>query len=424
MRVIIHQSELRGTVEAPPSKSITHRTLICSALAEGKSRIRSPLIAEDTQATSRILQTLGVEISEEPNLWEVSGGHLQEPTESLFCGESGTTLRLSTAVCALVNGECRLTGGPSLSRRPVGDLVDGLSQLGVECESKGGFPPVTVRGKGRIEGGEAAIRGDISSQFVSGLLLIAPFGSNATSIRLTTQLESKPYVTMTMDVQRRFGVVVQASDDLSAYQIGSQCYRPTEITVEGDWSSAAYLLAAGVLAGEVTVKNLDPRSSQADKAIVDILEGMGASVLHRQGSISIQKTALSGIELDLSDSPDLFPVTASLCSAASGNSVLRGLRRLRFKESDRVKAMVEGLRNMGVRAREETNSVWIEGERPKGGVINPHNDHRIAMALSLLGLIANRETVILDSECVSKSYPEFWRDLACIGGDLRRLNDE
>jgi 3-phosphoshikimate 1-carboxyvinyltransferase len=396
---------------------------MCSALASGRSLIRSPLASDDTEATSRVLQELGVRILDESDPIEVHGGTLKAPKSSLFCGESGTTLRFMTALCSVVKGECTLTGGPSLSTRPIEPLLEALRQIGIDCESNGGYPPVKVLGRGLIGGGDVDIQGDISSQFVSALLLIAPLG-NGMRINLTTPLESKPYVEMTMDAQRAFGVTVQASDDMRSYLIKKQAYRPVDITVEGDWSSAANILAAGALAGKVEVKNLNPDSSQADTAIIDILQAMGARIKTTGRSISVKKSGLRSIEVDLSDSPDLFPVTASLCAAASGVSVLRGLRRLRFKESDRVASMMEGLQGMGIDVRQGEDVLMIEGGKPRGDTINPHNDHRISMAFSVLGLVSEGETKILDAGCVSKSYPRFWENMETIGADIRRSEDD
>jgi 3-phosphoshikimate 1-carboxyvinyltransferase len=418
MKVVIRKSEVTGSVSAPPSKSVTHRALVCSALAPGKSLIRSPLRSDDTEATLRVLEKLGAGCSDESDRWDVRGGRPQEPGSDLFCDESGTTLRFATALCSLVEGECNLTGGPSLSKRPVEPLLMALRQLGVECESKGGYPPVKVNGTGRIDGGDVEIRGDVSSQFVSALLFVAPFGDGSIRIKTTTPLESKPYVKMTMDTQRMFGVVVEASEDMREYQVEGQAYRPADITVEGDWSSAAYLLAMGALSGEVSVDNLNPDSCQADRAILDILRAMGTQVEVRKNSCFVERTELEAIETDLSDSPDLFPVTASLCAAASGRSVLRGLGRLRFKESDRVAAMTGGLRVMGIKVRRGDDSLMIEGGRPRGGTIDPHQDHRIAMALSVLGMVAEGETTVLDADCVSKSYPMFWDDMVRIGAEI------
>jgi 3-phosphoshikimate 1-carboxyvinyltransferase len=420
----VRPSTVRGKIAAPPSKSMTHRALICSALAAGETTIHFPLISDDTEATRRVLDLLNVNIYGDDDMWRVRGGDLQIPVSDLFCGGSGTTLRFTTALCSLIDGECRLSGGPTLLRRPVGPLLDGLRQLGVDCESTGGLPPVTIRGTGRITGGKVVIRGDISSQFISALLLITPLGDEATTLSLTTPLESKPYVSMTLEAQGRFGVEVQASDDMRVLRVERQSYRPAEVTVEGDWSSAAYLLAAGALAGEVTVENLSMRSLQADRAIVKILDSMGAGVLSSKGDIAVHKSPLTGIELDMSDSPDLFPVASTLCAAAGGRSVLRGLRRLRFKESDRVSTMMEGLRQMGIDVARVGDSVVLEGGMPRGCVVDPHKDHRIAMALAVLGLVADGETTIQDAGCVSKSYPGFWSDLETVGGGVRRVKDE
>ena len=386
--------------------------------------IREPLISEDTEATRRVLEQLGVGISRMDGAWKVAGGSLRKPESNLHCGESGTTLRVVTALCSLVKGECKLVGGPSLSKRPVGPLVDGLRQLGAECESAEGLPPVTVKGKGRLPGGEAVLPGDVSSQFVSAILIAAPMGEKDTTLRLATSLESRPYVELTMEVQRIFGVSVEASEGMEEFTIERQSYRPADVTVERDWSAAAFLLGAGALAGRVTVEDLNMGSSQADAAILRILDEMGATVVGKGGSITVKMAPLSGIELDLSDSPDLFPVVASLCAAASGRSVLRGLRRLRLKESDRVAAMTGGLVGMGVRCELVGDILTIEGGSLKGCVVNPWGDHRIAMAFSILGLAAEGETTILDAECVSKSYPGFWGDLEALGVELARDADE
>lgn len=348
---------------------------------------------------------------------------MKAPKSELFCGESGTTLRFMTALCSLVEGSCTLTGGPSLSKRPVEPLLEALRQIGADCESEGGYPPVKVKGIGRIGDDDVRIRGDVSSQFVSALLLVAP-RRNGMRINLTTPLESKPYVKMTMDTQRAFGVTVQASDNMRSYLIKKQAYRPVEMTVEGDWSSSANILAAGALAGKVAVENLNPKSSQADTAIIDILKTLGARMQKTGRRIIVEKSDLRAIEVDLSDSPDIFPVTASLCATASGVSFLRGLRRLRFKESDRVAVMMEGLQKMGVGLRLEEDVLMIEGGRPEGGTIDSHNDHRIAMAFSVLGLVSEGETTILDAGCVSKSYPQFWENMETIGADIRRSEDD
>lgn len=423
MRVSVGRSEIGGSIVAPSSKSMTHRGVICSALASGKSRLRYPLASDDTEATLRVVETLGVCIDREEGSWVIEGGELDPAPAALDCGESGTTLRLMTAVCALVEGESVLVGGPSLSERPMEPLLDALRQLDVPCESRGGNPPVKVHGRGGIEGGEVSIRGDISSQFVSALLTVAPFARDQLRVKVTTKLESAPYVGMTLDAQRAFGIHVEASEGYRDFLVEKQYYRPTAFDVEGDWSSGAYMLAAGALAGKATVKNLDEDSRQADTSIVDLLRKMGAEPRIQGNEVTVKCAELGGINWDLADSPDLFPVVAALCSAAKGESRLRGLRRLRLKESDRIASVVEGLSRMGIKIEPSDESVVIHGGAPEGAIIDPYGDHRIAMAFGVLGLVAGGETTIIDAECVSKSYPGFWGDLESLGAGIGRKKD-
>lgn len=418
------RSDLRGRTAAPPSKSYTHRALLCAALAEGRSRVLSPLVSDDTEATAEVLNKLDVKVTPTRGAWEVDGGRLRKPEATLHCRESGTTLRMATALCTLVDGPCTLTGAASLRRRPVGPLVDGLNQLGACCASSGGFPPVVVRGRGRLRGGEARIRGDVSSQFISAILLVAPRTEEGVTLRLTTPLESRPYVEMTMETQRAFNVEVRASGDLDVFTVERQRYEPSDYVVEGDWSSASYLLAGGALAGSVEVTGLRADSSQADAAMVEILRGMGAEISIRGSSISVERSTLEGIDFDVADCPDLFPILSALCATAEGESVIRGIRRLRLKESDRVAAVAEGLARMGVETVEGENGLIVRGSTPRGGVIDPHGDHRIAMAFGVLGLAAAGETTILDGECVSKSFPGFWSVLEDLGANVRRVHDE
>lgn len=420
MNMTIHPSTASGSVAAPPSKSMTHRALILAALARGRSRIRNPLTADDTEATASVLQRLGVGLDRGEE-WVVDGGEPHAPDGELHCRGSGTTLRFMAAICALVDGECQLTGGPSLSSRPVGPLLDALGQLGVSSDSRGGLPPVTIRGTGRIGGGEARLPGDVSSQFVSALLAVAPLAEAPVEITLTTRLESRLYVAMTMDAMRAFGVEAEASADMRRLTAPLKPYRAATVTVEGDWSSAAYPLAAGALGGEVTVKGLNPDSSQADKAILPLLIGMGARTSTSTDAVKVTPSGLRGVEADLSDCPDLFPVVSALCAAAEGESRLTGLARLRLKESDRVAAMAEGLTRMGAEIRYDADSATIRGGPLRGAEVDPWGDHRIAMSLAVLALHAGGETTIRDAGCVSKSYPGFWGDLSAIGGRVEKV---
>lgn len=416
MKASIYNSEVKGKVTAPSSKSYTIRGLMCAALSRGESEIIHPLTSDDTQASINVLRKVGIHIHQEQDLWRVSGGNFHQPDTDLLCGESAATLRFMTAICSLIPGRCRLVPGSSLSRRPIKPLVQALRQLGVDCLYHDEEACVIVNG-GRFKGGVAELPGDISSQFVSALLFISPFAEQGMIIRLTTPLESKPYVLMTLDCLQRFWITVGFSEQLDEFEIVKQTYKPTKYSVEGDWSSASYLLALGALSGEVEVNNLNPESLQGDKMILNLLRDMGAWVKVNQDSITVGKSRLKAIQADLSHCIDLLPTMAVLAAAASGVSQFVGIERARLKESNRVSALTEGLERMGIKVGEEPDRLTITGSTPKGSVIDPRGDHRIAMAFSLLGSIVG-ETTINDAECVSKTFPQFWDILKSIGVEV------
>jgi 3-phosphoshikimate 1-carboxyvinyltransferase len=412
VEITIEKSEIEGKVKAPPSKSYTHRALICSTLAKGKSKIIHPSDCDDTRATFEALKRLGIEIKEKKNCWEIIGGNLKESNKEIFCKDSGTTLRFIVAMCSLLSGESKITGSSTLLKRPIQPLLKALSMLGVNCSTNNGFISV----KGPLKGGKAMLPGNISSQFTSALLLVSPLAENCVEIQLTSKLESKPYVLMTMETQRKFGVKVNASKNLRKFFVEKQNYKPRNYKIEGDWSAASFLLAAGALAGKIEVSNLNLKSLQADKKILDILKKMGAKVRIKENVI-VEKSELDAININLTDCPDLFPIVSVLSAAAKGRSEISGIDRLKFKESDRVLAMKEGLERMGVKVRIKENKISIEGSKKiKGARIDSKNDHRVAMAFGILGLISGKKTTIENAECVSKSFPNFWGTLRKIGG--------
>ena len=417
MSITIKPSTLTGTVTAPPSKSMTHRHLIISALANGMSIIESPLNSDDTITTVEALIQMGIAVTEKGNDWMILGGTLSPPASEINCNESGTTMRLLTGLCSLFSEPCTLTGAPSLLKRPNKPLLDALKQLGVNTQSQDGCPPLTVQGK--MRGGSAIIRGDVSSQFISSIMIAAPYADNQVDITIIPPLESKPYVEMTLDAMKKYGVKPVYSSNLDNIRIPLGRYYSKRLRVEGDWSSAAFLLAAGVVSGKVHVDNLDMGSSQADKEIIRILEEMGAYIKFTGTRITTEKSELSAIEADLSDCPDIFPIVACLCSLAEGESKLTGLARLRIKESDRLAAVAEGLQRMGADITSSDSSVIIKGGLVHGATIDPHNDHRLAMSFTILAQAAKGETTILNPDCVSKSYPEFWTDLEKIGANIK-----
>lgn len=418
MSITIGQGSLYGSIVAPPSKSMTHRYLITAALAEGRSELVKPLISDDTVATVSGLRAMGVQVTEDPDDWVVDGGSLNAPPDPINCNQSGTTLRLLLGTCSLLDDWCELTGDLQLLKRPNAPLVDALEQLGAQTESVGGFPPIKIKGK--MRGGSVEIRGDVSSQFISSIILAAPYASEPVTVNVTTRLESRPYVQMTIDAMRRCGIRAIPRDEFTEISVPIGRYKPTKTRIEGDWSSGSFMLAAGVLSGKVHVDNLDMESIQADKEIMLALREMGAQVKVKGNRVTAEKSVLSGLEFDLTDCPDIFPVISVLCATAQGTSRLTGVERLRIKESDRLGAMIEGLRKMGANVKVEGNECVIGEGSLKGAAIDPHWDHRIAMSFAVLGTAIPGETTISDPDCVSKSYPGFWDDLASIGAKTRR----
>lgn len=413
----IRRSSLSGCLRAPPSKSYTHRAFFCAALAQGESRVESPLICDDTMATFDGLSRLGVTIERDGESTRVTGfGKLRKPSEPISCKESGTTLRFMTAVCSTIPHEVEISGGSSLLKRPVKDLADALQVLGAACTTNGGYPPVHV--KGPLKGGAVTIPGGISSQYVSALMLAAPLAEKPVEIVISGRLQSRSYVEMTLHMQDMFGVRSEWTDDLTHFKITGGAYSPSLVRIEGDWSSAAFLLAAAATAGEkIRVSGLHDETLQADRCLLDVIDKMNGHLSQDSGSVVVEKSELKPIEVDVSDCPDLFPVICAMSAVVDGVSRIEGIRRLRIKESNRVLAMTKGLDQMGIKTEESEDFIIINGDRPKRATIDPQNDHRIAMAFATLGLCTD-EVTILDAECVSKSYPSFWSDLESLGAEV------
>ncbi len=419
--IIERTDELGGAVRAPPSKAYTHRTLIASSLSEGSSQIREPLICDDTLATIDACRLLGADIEHCEEYINVHGAlKPATPEDVIYCRDSGSTIRFITPVTALADGISILTGGESLRRRPMMPLLEALRGLGVRCYSArfDGYPPIVVFGGG-IRGGETWIRGDVSSQFISGLLFATPKAEENTTIKLTTELESKPYVAMTMDTLRRHGVEVEAEEGYRTIRVPSgQCYKPADHTIEGDYSSAAFILAAAAVTNSrVRVENLKVDTLQGDRLILNILKVMGVEV--KVGSDYVEVLGvhggLRGIEIDLRDNPDLIPVCVALASHASGRTLIKGVRRLRIKESDRVSSILEEFGRMGVNVSAGRDEIEVQGGIVHGAELNSHNDHRIAMACAITALKATGRSVIHGIECIRKSYPRFIEDLKSLG---------
>lgn len=424
MIAVVERSSINGVLTAPSSKSQTHRFYIAAMLSDGESIIEQPSICSDTRATLNAIKHMGCKVSLEKTTVRILSDGMPKPPENIInCYGSGTTLRILTAVSSLAMGMTILTGNKSLRRRPMHPLLNALGKLNVKCYSApGGRPPIVVMG-GTIRAGYVEISGDISSQYLSGLLFTLAKVDGKSTIRLTTPLLSKPYVDMTIDVLRMCHIDVYTSEDYRLFEVnGPSTFKPLRGKVEGDYSSAAaFIVAAAITGGRVRINNLRRESLQADKTILDVVKAVGCQVESREDHVIIEGSSddLKPFEVDASNSPDLVPLLVVLASSCKGESVIKSIARLRFKESDRIKALTSQLSKMGVKMEVHDDHMKIyHSPKIKGAIINPYGDHRIAMACTIMALKAEGKTVIKNASCVRKSYPEFFTDLANLGGQL------
>lgn len=405
------------TFEAPPSKSYTHRAIITSALSSGICNIYNWLVCDDTLATIDCCKNLGINIFE-GNVLKIFGskGELYVKNSKLNCRNSGTTLRFIMGLAALAKERVIITGYKSLMYRPIKDLELALKSLGADVISRNGYPPVKV--KGRINGGEIWIKGDVSSQYISSLLLIAPYLKNGLTLNIIGELVSKPYVDITLDVMKSFGIEVY-NDSYKKFVIDEGCYISRDYKIEGDFSSSSYLLSISPLLNvNVTVKNLNEKSKQADRRILDILKEMGCKIHIKRDEITIYPDKLEAIDVDLKDSPDLLPTVVSLACKARGVTVIRNVRHARYKESDRIRTCKIEFEKFGVKIEESNDCLKIYGTgETKGNIFYCHNDHRIAMSIAILALASKGKSIIYQAECVNKSFPDFYKYL------LKYFND-
>ncbi|MBI2074562.1 MAG: 3-phosphoshikimate 1-carboxyvinyltransferase [Candidatus Levybacteria bacterium] len=425
MNVKIYPSKVNGEISAPPSKSVTHRAIIIASLANGKSVIDNALIAEDTLRTIDALKALGVDIQRDGNKITINGsnGKLKAPAKPIFLGNSGSTMRMIAAVCALADGETTLTGEKRLCQRPVGELIDALNKIGIKAYSvnNNGCPPIKIKG-GKISGGNIVIKGDISSQYISALLLVAPFAKESLTTKIDGELVSKPYVALTIDIMKTFCVNVQKNNFQNFTIEKGQQYKGKSYTIEGDYSSASYFFAAAAITnGSVTVKNLSVNSSQGDKYFLELLEKMGCYIKKEIDGFTVVGKKLNGIEIDMSDYPDIVQTLTVVAAFAKGTTKINNIGHLRYKESDRIETTIKELKKMGVKVNYDDKSLNIEGGNPKGTSIDTHNDHRVAMSFAIAALGAQGKTVIQNAEVVRKSYPAFFEDLQKIGAKIEVL---
>ncbi|MFC6721700.1 3-phosphoshikimate 1-carboxyvinyltransferase [Halobacteriaceae archaeon SHR40] len=426
MDATISTSTVAGEAQAPPSKSYTHRAILAAGYG-ATTTVHNPLMSADTRATIRAVEAYGgtVEHDEAEHTLEIEGfeGRPEIPDDVIDCANSGTTMRLTTATAGLTDGITVLTGDDSLRSRPQKHLLRALEQLGARAEStrENGQAPLVVRGP--VTGGSAAIPGDVSSQYITALLMAGGVTDAGIDITLQTELKSAPYVDITLEVLDDFRVSARKTgrgfsvDGYQRYDAGGS------YTVPGDFSSISYLLAAGVLASDdgLTITGAFP-SAQGDKAIVDIVRQMGGDVEWDEdaGEITARTSDLAGIEVGVEDTPDLLPTIAVLGAAADGTTTITDCEHVRYKETDRVRAMAEALDAMGAEVEEEEETLTIHGGQSDltGATVDGRADHRIIMSLAIAGLVADGETTVTGAEHVDVSFPDFFELLEELGAEL------
>ena len=405
---------VKGIIAPPSSKSYAQRAIALALLSQGKSILRNIEFCKDTRSALSCIEALGakVEILDESTI-AIEGG-LHPLSNTLHVGESGLATRLFTPIASLWHEAITIQGEGTLLHRPMIMMIEPLRALGVEVRDGGGYLPIEV--KGPIHGGEIEVDGSISSQFITGLLLSLPLAEEDTTLHVTSPV-STPYIDMTIDTARIFGIeIMQKDGDYTEFFIeGSQKYTPADISIEGDWSGASTILVAGAIAGEVTVKNISTLSKQADTAIIRALERAGAGIIIEHDSITVSKRPLKAFTFDATNSPDLFPALAALAAAAEGVSTIIGTSRLSHKESDRAETLRQEYEKLGIEIDISQEDVMtIRGGKIKPATVFSHGDHRIAMSLAVSALRCDGEVVIEQAECVEKSYPTFFEDLESI----------
>lgn len=409
-----------GTVNVPPSKSDVHRAIICAAMANGVSRISPVALSNDIKATIGCIKALGADAVLENNVLTVDGTNMyKNKTALLDCGESGSTLRFFIPIAAVGNINATFVGKGKLPQRPIGIFTEALPKAGTVCKTEGGLP---LEIKGQLKSGIFEIPGNVSSQFITGLLLALPILEGDSEIILTSPLESVGYIAMTIRTMKQFGVNIQATE--KGWHIkGGQSYKTCDYTTDGDWSQAAFFMVLGAIGSKVTVKGVAKDSTQGDKKCAEILARFGAKVTQLDNEVTVEKGELKAITIDASQIPDLVPVLSVCAAFAEGTTKIINAERLRIKECDRLKATAELLNNLGGKVKELSDGLEITGVSSlKGGNINGYNDHRIVMSAAVCAARSDEDITATFAMSINKSYPDFYIDYNSIGGKANVLD--
>lgn len=418
MNVIIKPHKLNGVIEAIPSKSYAHRILICAAFSDRPTKIKCKLVSEDILATVNCLKSLGAQITWENGVFTVNPiGEVLQGTV-LNCNECGTTIRFLLPIVCAVGSNSVLSGSGGLAKRPLSPLYEELESKGIKFSENGVLP---LYCSGKLSPGNYEIAANVSSQFVGGLLIALSLLDGESTLVLTNEIESKPYINMTLDVLKIFGAKIKVSDDFRTFGITGikKFISPGEAAVEGDWSNSAFWAVLGALGCSIKISGLKLDSRQGDKAVIDILKDFGAEVNILGDTISVSAKELKGCIIDAKNVPDLIPAVTAAAVAAKGRTVVKNAGRLRIKESDRLKTVCELFKALGADISETEDGLIIEGIGfLNGGEIDSNNDHRIAMAGAVASVLCRNNVKIINANAVNKSYPKFFEDFELLGGKV------
>lgn len=414
MNITLENTPLGGNISAISSKSYAHRALICAALSDGVSKIKCDNLSKDIEATADCLIGLGADIKYKDKIFTVKPINILNSTKEIDCGESGSTLRFLLPIIGALGLEVVIKMHGRLPQRPLFPLDREMQKYGCEFYQDGDKLQIS----GKLVPADYVIEGNISSQFISGLLFALPIIKGRSRIIIKDKFESYSYVKLTLEVLKNYGI--EYTFENNTFELVKGEYISSDSKVEGDWSNAAFWLCAGALSKSgITVDNLNFKSVHGDKKIIDILKSFGADITVCGNSATVKSSNLKGISVNASDIPDLVPIIALTACKANGNTVITNAERLRIKESDRIKTVIEMINNLGGNAQETPDGMIITGTALKGGIVNSHNDHRIAMTAAVASQICQNNVTIIDANAVTKSYPDFFKDFETLNGKIK-----
>lgn len=413
MDVRLKPCKLSGVVKIPPSKSLAHRAIIAAMLANGRSEITNVAFSEDILATISAAKALGANIIVENDKVIVEGSSVERVDKIIDCNESGSTLRFFIPIALLCEKEVVFTGKNRLVKRPLDVYFSLFDELGISYSHGDDYLPLTI--KGALRPYDYRVRGDVSSQFITGLLFALPLLDGDSTITITTPLESKGYVDLTLDILKRFGVIIDYRDNVF-YVKGNQKYKPTSYEVEGDYSQSAFYFVLNMMGNDIKLLGLNANSIQGDAKILEDIKAFGGSVISEGPYIYARRNKLTEANISFKQTPDLGPALTVLASITPGHSYFYEAARLRIKECDRISSMREELEKLGAKIDEFNDGMDIYGSELHGGVVESHNDHRVVMALATLATVLNEDLIIKNAEAIKKSYPNFFDDFSSLGG--------